>query len=105
MKAVSATEAKNRLGALIDDVAKGNGAISIEHHGRPRVVLVSAEEWAEVSEMRERLRRKEAWEQLMKLAREISARNADLSKEEADALADEIGDEAKRRVALRLMPE
>lgn len=53
--------------------------------------------------MRERLRRKEAWEQLMELAREVSAQNADLTQEEADALADEIGDEAKRRVAMRLI--
>lgn len=105
MKTVSATEAKNRLGTLISDVAGGNGAVTIEHHGRPRVVVVSAEEWAEVAEMKERLRRKVAWEQLMELAREVSARNADLTQEEADALADEIGDEAKRRVALRLMSE
>jgi prevent-host-death family protein len=105
MKTVSATEAKNRLGALIGEVACGNGAIAIERHGRPSVVVVSAAEWAEVSEERERLRRKEAWERLMELAREVSARNADLTQEEADALADEIGDEAKRRVALRLMRE
>ncbi len=101
MKTVSATEAKNRLGALIGEVAGGNGAITIEHHGRPRVVVVSAEEWAEVSEMRERLRRKEAWEQLMELAREVSARNADLTQEESDALADEIADEAMDRVIAR----
>ena len=103
MKTVSATEAKNRLGALIGEVANGSGAIAIERHGHPSVIVVSAEEWAEVTEMRERLRRKEAWEQLMEIAREVSARNADLTQEEADALADEIGNEAKRRVALRLM--
>jgi prevent-host-death family protein len=101
MKTVTATEAKNRLGALISEVAGGTGAVTIEHHGRPRVVVVSAEEWAEVSEMRERLRRLEAWRQLMELAREVSARNADLSPEEADALADEIGDEAMDRVIAR----
>jgi prevent-host-death family protein len=101
MKTVSATEAKNRLGALIGDVANGHGAIAIEHHGQPHVVVVSAKEWAEVSEMRERLRRKEAWEQLMAIAREVSARNADLSQEEADALADDIADEAMDRVVAR----
>lgn len=101
MKTVSATEAKNRLGTLINEVADGNGAVTIEHHGRPRVVVVSAEEWAEVSEMRERMRRHEAWQQLMALAREVRARNADLSQEEADALADEIADEAMDRVVAR----
>lgn len=98
MKTVSATEAKNRLGALIGEVASGNGAIAIERHGQPGVVVVSAKEWNEISEMRERLRRKEAWEQLMELAREVSARNADLTQEEADALADEIADDAMGRV-------
>ena len=37
----------------------------------------------------------------MALAAEASVRNADLTPEEADAIADEIGDEAKRRVARR----
>lgn len=101
MKTVSATNAKNRLGALIKDVAGGNGAVTIAHHGRPWVVVVSAEEWAEVSEMRDRLRREEAWRQLMKIAAEVSQRNADLSPEEADALADEIADDAMTRVVAR----
>lgn len=101
MKTVSATEAKNRLGTLISEVVNGHGAIAIERHGHPSVVMVSAGEWVEVSEMRERLRRKEAWEQLMELAREVSARNADLTQEEADALADEIADEAMTRVVAK----
>lgn len=101
MKTVSATEAKNRLGALIGEVENGNGVVAIERHGHPSVVVVSAAEWAEVAEMRERLRRKEAWDQLMELAREVSARNADLTQEEADALADEIADEAMDRVVAR----
>jgi prevent-host-death family protein len=105
MKTVTATEAKNRLGTLIRDVADGNGAVTIEHHGRPRVVVVSAEEWAEMSELRERVRREAAWQRIIEIAREVSARNADLTQEEADALADEIGDEAKRRAARRLMSE
>jgi hypothetical protein len=44
----------------------------------------------------------EAWERIRDLAEQVSARNADLSQTEIEALADEIGDEAKRRVALRL---
>jgi prevent-host-death family protein len=102
MKTVSATEAKNRLGALLSELKNGSDAIAIEHHGRPRAVLVSADEWQALTEARERLRRMEAWERIRELAETISARNSDLSQEEIDALADEIGDEAKRRVAQRL---
>jgi prevent-host-death family protein len=102
MKSVSATEAKNRLGALISEVESGNEAVMVEHHGRPRVVIVSAKEWSNLAELREELRRKEAWARLKALADEVSARNCDLTQEQIDALADEIGDEAKRRVAQRL---
>jgi prevent-host-death family protein len=102
MKTVSATEAKNRLGALLSELANGTEAIVIEHYGRPRAVIVSAEEWAALNEARMRLRRLEAWERIRALAEKVGARNADLSQQEIDALADEIGDEAKRRVAQRL---
>jgi prevent-host-death family protein len=99
---VSATEAKNRLGALLSELDNGTAAIVIEHHGRPRAVLVAAEDWAALVAARERVRRQEAWDQLWRLAAAGSARNADLTQEEADALAEELGEEAKRRVASRL---
>jgi prevent-host-death family protein len=102
MKSVSATEAKNRLGALISEVETDNEPVVVEHHGRPRAVIVSADEWTALVDARKELRRLQAWERLKALAAEVSARNADLSPEEADALADEIGNEAMRRVAERL---
>lgn len=103
MKTVSATEAKNRLGALISEVAGGCGAVMIEHHGRPHVVVVSVEEWAEISEMKEKAVRQEAWDEIKRLAAEARERNANLSEDEADAIVDELVDEAKRRVADRLV--
>ena len=102
MKTVSATEAKNRLGALLGELKNGTDAIVIEHHGRPRAVIVSAEEWTLLNDARTRLRRQEAWERIRQLAEEVGARNADLTVEEAEALADEIGNEAKRRLVERL---
>ena len=60
MKTVSATEAKNRLGALLSELANGTDAIVIEHHGRPRAVIVSADEWTVLIDERDRLRRLEA---------------------------------------------
>lgn len=99
---VSATEAKNRLGALLAELSNGADAVIIERHGRPWAVLVSAEDWAALIEARERLRRQETWDQLWRLAADGSARNADLTQDEADAIADELGDEARRRVASRL---
>ena len=103
MKTVSATEAKNRLGALISEVSNGGGAIMIEHHGRPHVVLVSVEEWDEMSQLREVALRQAAWDEIKKLAAEARERHADLSDDDADAIVDELVDEAKRRVAGRLV--
>jgi prevent-host-death family protein len=100
-KIVSATEAKNRLGALLAELANGTSTIVIEHHGHPRAVMISADEWAALSAARERMLRQDAWEQLWTLAAEASVLNADLTPEDADAIADLIGDEAKRRVARR----
>jgi prevent-host-death family protein len=101
MKTVSATEAKNRLESLFGELTNGSGAIVIEHHGQPRAVLISADEWATLNDARERLRRLEAWQALRELAESVSARNADLTQEEADAIADEIADEAMARVVAR----
>jgi prevent-host-death family protein len=101
MKSVSATEAKNRFGSLLADLNKGTSAIVVENHGRPRAVIISPEEWDTLLDARERLRQREAWERIKEIAEEVSARNADLSQEEADALADEIADEAMARVVAR----
>jgi PHD/YefM family antitoxin component YafN of YafNO toxin-antitoxin module len=98
----SATEAKNRLGALLADLSNGAGALVIEHHGRTRAVVVTAEEWAALGEARDELRRRKAWEEIWKIAANVGARNVDLPEDEADAIADELADEAKRRLALRL---
>jgi PHD/YefM family antitoxin component YafN of YafNO toxin-antitoxin module len=87
---------------LLTELENGTSTIIIERHGLPRAVMLSAEEWAALIDARERLVRHEAWERIWAIAAEIGARNTDLTQEEADAIADEIGDEAKRRVAQRL---
>jgi prevent-host-death family protein len=101
MKTVSATEAKNQLGKLLGELGHGTNVIMIEHHGRPRAVLVSAGEWTTLAEAQDRLRRLEAMEQIRELAEKVRARNADLIAEEANAIADEIADEAMSRVVAR----
>lgn len=103
MKTVSATEAKNRLGALISEVAAGNGAVMIEHHGRPYAVVVSVEEWGAISELKEQWLRQQAWDEIKRLAAEARARNANVSEDEADAIVDELVDEAKQRIANSLV--
>lgn len=101
MRTVSATEAKNRLGAYLGEVQRGEGEVVIESHGRPTAVLISYDAYREFRAVQDKQRRREAMEALWRLRDEVRARNEDLSEEEADAIADEIGREAIARVMER----
>jgi antitoxin Phd len=59
---VAATQVKNDLGAILDKVTRV-GAVAIAHHGTPKAVLVSYEEFESLVQAR---------------SREVSARFADL---------------------------
>ena len=97
-KTVSATEAKNRLGGLLGDVAEGNADVIIENFGRVRAVIVSAESYQELVAARERKRREEAMDALWKLREEVRAQNQDLDNDAAEAIAEEISQEAVARI-------
>jgi prevent-host-death family protein len=96
---VSATEAKNRLGALLADVSERHDEVIIESHGRAKAVIVPIDVYDEMSEIRDRRQRQEALAKLFELADTISARNRDLTEEQAIALADEIAHGAVDRLA------
>jgi hypothetical protein len=55
--------------------------------------------------MKEKWLREEAWAEIRSLAAEARERNANLSEDEADAIVDELTDEAKRRIAQRLVQQ
>ena len=50
---VAATQVKNDLGAILDKVTRV-GAVAIEHHGTPKAVLVSYEEFESLVQARSR---------------------------------------------------
>ena len=87
-KVVSATEAKNRLRALIGWVSRNRDEVIVESHGEPTAVIISFAEYQRLRELREQARRKTALETLRELRQRTLASNADLSPGEADALAD-----------------
>ncbi|HEX5506623.1 MAG TPA: type II toxin-antitoxin system Phd/YefM family antitoxin, partial [Thermomicrobiales bacterium] len=89
-KTVSASEAKNSLGALIRWVRESGDAVIVENHGQPRVVILSAEEYADYEALKEQRRRQEALATMHRLQAAVSARNRDLTPEQADELADRI---------------
>ncbi len=100
-KAVSATEAKNRLGSLLAYVAEQGDDVVVESQGKPKAVLISFAAYRQVQALREQKRRAEALERLRRLQERVSSRNQDLSEEEALALAEQISREAIDRLAAR----
>ncbi len=92
-RTVSATEAKIRLGTMIDWAVEHGDEVIIETRGRPRAVLISFEEYQRVKQLQTIARRREALERLEALAERGGARNQDLTQEAADALADRFSRE------------
>jgi prevent-host-death family protein len=94
-KAVSATEAKNRLGALLGYVVDQHDEVIVENQGKPKAVLMSFTAFKEVEALRADKRRAEALANLRRLELRIADHNrgSDLTEEEAHALADAISHE------------
>jgi len=92
-RTVSATEAKVRLGSIIDWAVNHEDDVIIEMRGRPKAVILRFEEYERVQQLREMARRQKALERLEALAERVGARNQDLTQEEADELADRFSRE------------
>jgi prevent-host-death family protein len=92
-KTVSASEAKNRLGAVLSWVQDNQDEVIIESHGEPAVVVMSISEYETMKVLKDQDRRTQALEQLRRLRSEVQARNKDLTPEEADAIADRFSRE------------
>lgn len=100
-KTVSATEAKNGLAALIGWVSRNRDEVIVESHGEPVAAIISYAEYESLKELREQARRRAALESLRGLRRRTLAKNADLTDEEADALADRFSHDLVDDLAAR----
>ncbi len=92
-KTVSASEAKNRLGALIGWCLQNKDEVIVENRGAPKVVLMPFAEYEQMKEIKEEARRRDALAKLRGLRDRVRARNQDLREEEADALANRFSRE------------
>ena len=97
-KIVSVSEAKNQLSAVMDWAVENGDEVVIESRGEPKVAILSYAEYQEFLAFKEQARRKEALRQLEELAERMWARNADLSDEEVEELAEEISQETIQRM-------
>ncbi len=97
-KTVSAKEAKNRLGTVIEWVVENGDEVVIESRGKPTVVVMSYAEYEQVLKMRadrqEQARRRAALARLEHLREQVQAGNPSITEEEALALGDKLTREA-----------
>lgn len=97
-KTTSVSEAKNKLSAMMQWAIEHGDGVVIESRGQPTAVIVAFGEYEELMALREKERRREALQELEALAARVQARNADLSEEEVEQLADEISRETIQRM-------
>ena len=91
-KTVTATEAKNRLGALMSEVIESNDAVLIELRGRPKIALVTVDRLRQFEELERKERHRQALENLERIEQQIAERHKrlnlpELTEEEAMDLA------------------
>ena len=92
-KTVTASEAKNDVDAIFDWAESHGDEVIVERQGTPRLVIMPYAEFAALAELRERERRRDAWQRLEAIRLRVQERNQDLTEEEADALADRFARE------------
>jgi prevent-host-death family protein len=86
-KTIPAFEARRKFGSLIEDVSAKGDKVIVERHGKPMAAVVPLEVYEQWKASRDRF-----FELI-----ELGARNANLSPEEADRLAEEAVAWARRQ--------
>lgn len=98
---VSATDAKNNLGALLAKVTGGGESIIVERQGKPRAAIISIEEFRQFRVLQEQERRREAIATLRRIRDEVSARNSDLTPEQIEEFASAVRHDAHQTILKR----
>jgi prevent-host-death family protein len=98
-KTVSASEAKNNLGAMIEWAVKNQDEVIVESRGKAKVVILPFEGYEEYQRLREQARRRDVLARLERLAEIVGAQNQDLSAEEAQTLAAQLSQEVIEEMA------
>ena len=97
-KKVSVSAARKSLSSILQWIVDSSEVVTVESRGKPKVAILSYTEYQEFLAFREQARRKEALRQLQELMERMWARNADLTPDEVEQLADEISRETIQRM-------
>jgi prevent-host-death family protein len=88
-RTVTATEAKNRLGALMSEVRQSDEPILVELRGRPEIAIITAAQLSDFEELKRKRRGEEAFAKLEAIRAMSGDRNNDLTEEEADTIVNQ----------------
>lgn len=97
-RTITTREANAHFDTVIEAVASGVDEIILERNGAPQAAVISMEEYRHLLAVREeeqKKRRVEAQRQLRALMAEQAERNADLTEDEADDLAQRFSRELR----------
>jgi prevent-host-death family protein len=86
-KIVTATEAKNRLGALMAEAQEE--PVIVEIRGAPKAAIISIDKLRAFEKLQEAEERRQRIEWMHNFYERQAARNADLSQEEAEAIIEQ----------------
>lgn len=86
-RTVSATEAKNRFGAVVKSAREEVDVVMVENHGEPYAIILSPSEFQRLQASDDELRRRKRLDRLEEIMRVQAELNQDLTPEEADELA------------------
>jgi prevent-host-death family protein len=103
-RTVSATEAKNRLGAYLKMATQDGDAVVIENYREPSAVIISFEEYQRLRKAQAKLDRQQRLAELDRISAIQAELNSDLSEEAAEALVQRYleEDRAERRAKSNL---
>ncbi|OGK26137.1 hypothetical protein A2954_02040 [Candidatus Roizmanbacteria bacterium RIFCSPLOWO2_01_FULL_37_12] len=87
-KTISASEAKNKFGSLISWVTRNGNEVIVESRGKPKIAVMSYDDYEKIKKVKEEMRRKQALQRLREVRKRVQARNSDLTPKQAEALAE-----------------
>lgn len=94
VRTISATEAKVNFGAVARRVVEDAEPVVVANHGQRTVAIIPAEQLDRLNELEAQEKRRNALERIRLVQESVSARNRDLTPEQADAIAEELVDTA-----------
>lgn len=93
IKTLSSNEVKQKWGAVMGSVSKGEDEIIVESHGKPKVAVISYDEFEAFQVLRRKQRQDQALAEFRAIGELIGDRNKDLSEKQIEELADRFSHE------------